>query len=259
MLLKKLAIFLIAFVIVAAFAMIQGCSESDKGVESVVMKDDTDSGTLNENEVPEFLTGEEARAFLEENCYVPDDAEQVKEDSLPMITSYPSYSFCLNVPWMSQLPSGTDWNRTNNCGQACCVMLGGYFNHGSVAPWVIDAENRWLGYPTPYGNTTGQSTLRNLLWGFHRLRSQYHVGSEPDDVVMEGTRRHSVIVGVRTRMSQSGGRAHWMLFVGYSGNYMYFHDPGRSSVSDGRFVRYTINEFRRSWANQGKKYIPVWK
>jgi len=245
--------------LIAALGMIQGCSESEKIVEPVVMDVGGDQDPLNLDEVPEFLTGADAIAFLEKNCYVPDDAEQVKEGPLSKAASYPSYSFCLNVPWMSQLPTGTDWNKTNNCGQTCCVMLGGYFNHGSVAPWVIDAENRWLRYPTPYGNTTGPSTLRNLLWGFHRLRSQYHVGNEPDDVVMEGTRGRPVIVGVRTRMSPSGGRAHWMLFVGYSGNYMYFHDPGRSSAKRGRFVRYTIDEFRRSWKNQGKKYLPVYR
>lgn len=170
---------------------------------------------------------------------------------------YPPYSFSMNVPWMSQVPPG-DWDYTNNCGQAICVMLGGYFNHGAVAPWVIDEENRWLGCPLPNGCTTGEGTLQNLLWGFHKLQSSFYVGNQPDDVVMEGARGRPVIVGVRTNMQESGGRAHWMLFVGWDGR-MYFHDPGRGKAKDGKFVSYSKEEFYKSWNHEGKKYIPVWK
>lgn len=179
--------------------------------------------------------------------------------------AYPNYCFYLNVPWMSQLPPGTNWSLTNNCGQAVCVMLGGYFNNGIVAPGIIDAENDWLHCPRPYGCTTGAGTLQYLLSGFHALRSASYIGNGPDDVVMEGARGRPVIVGVRTYMSPSGGRPHWMLFVGWDGTYMYFHDPGRSQpgngdpATGGRFVHYTTGEFYSSWNNQGRKYIPVWK
>lgn len=216
-----------------------------------------------------FLTGEKAAGFLRENSVTPDDIDLCSDgsnDYTPIIADYPSWCFSLNVPWMSQMPpknsSDSDeraWQLTNNCGQACCVMLGGYYNNGYVAPWVIDAENNWLGCSTPYGCGTGASTLQNLLTGFHHLRSEYHVGNEPDDVVLEGSRGRPVIVGVRTRMQSSGGRSHWMLFVGWDRTYMYFHDPGRSQPSGGRFVRYTVSQFRSSWRVEGRKYIPVYR
>lgn len=173
--------------------------------------------------------------------------------------AYPAYCFVLNLPWMSQLPPGTNWSLTRNCGQACCAMLGGYFNNGSTQPWVIDAENNFLHYPKPYGDYTSPSTLQYLLREFHALQSNYYIGNGPDDVVAEGARGRPVIVGVRTRMQETGGVPHWMLFLGWDGTYMYFHDPGRSRAEDGRFVRYTVEQFRRSWTNQGKKYIPVYR
>ena len=179
--------------------------------------------------------------------------------------AYPSSCFALPVPWMSQMPPKNPnhsdeyaWTQTNNCGQACCAMLGGYYNNGSTAPWVIDAENDFLHHPKPYGNTTGASTLQYLLREFHALNSNSFVGNGPDDVVMEGARGRPVIVGVRTRM-QLTGRPHWMLFVGLDGNYMYFHDFGRSRAQDGRYVRYTVNQFWQCWNNQGRKYIPVYR
>ena len=188
--------------------------------------------------------------------------------------SYPGYCFYLNVPWMSQMPpkrpgdsDEVAWGLTNNCGQACSVMLGGYFNGGSVAPWVIDAENDWMHCPKPYGCQTGAGTVQNLLWGFHRLHSDYRTGNQPDDVVAEGARGRPVIVGVRTGMS-TNGRAHWMLFVGWDRTFMYFHDPGRSQpgngnpATGGRFVRYTVNQFYASWNSfpgSPRQYIPVYR
>lgn len=174
--------------------------------------------------------------------------------------TYPNYCFQINVPWMSQLPPGTDWSKTNNCGQACCAMIGAYYNHSSTGSWVIDSENDWLRCPKPYGCTTGATTLQNLLSGYHGLRSNYYVGNLADDVVEEGANGRPVIVGVRTRM-QLSGRSHWMVFVGWSGpgGPMYFNDPGRSQSKDGAFVRYSVSEFTACWNAEGRKYIPVYK
>lgn len=189
-------------------------------------------------------------------------AEDAVEDttSQPDVRlSYPPYCFSLNVPFLTQVPPG-DWSRTNNCGQAVCVMLGGYFNNGIVNSSIIDAENDWLGCGNqkPNGCRTGAGTLKNLLWGFHRLNSTVYYGRSADDVVNEVKNGRPTIVGVMInngRLVSSGGRAHWALCVGYDGNIV-LHDPG---TNNGRFIRYSIGDFERSWATQNKIYIPVWK
>ncbi len=172
--------------------------------------------------------------------------------------SYPNYCFQLNVPFLVQLPPGTDWNKTNNCGQAVCVMLGGYYNNGAVASWVIDSENDWLGCPKPYGCGTGSGTLQSLLSGFHGLRSSVYYGRYADDVINEVANGRPTIVGCMIsggRLVSSGGRAHWALAVGWDGNVI-LHDPGTNS---GRYIRYSVAAFEASWATQSKIYIPVYR
>lgn len=172
--------------------------------------------------------------------------------------SYPNYCFQLNVPFLVQLPPGTDWSKTNNCGQACCAMLGGYYNNGAVASWVIDSENDWLHCPKPYGCTTGSATLQSLLSGFHGLRSSVYYGAGADDVINEVAKGRPTIVGVMIsggRLVGSGGRLHWALAVGWDGNII-LHDPGTNS---GRYIRYSVSAFELSWKTQQKIYIPVYR
>jgi len=186
----------------------------------------------------------------------------------PFPSGYPQACFYLDVPWMPQLPPGTNWHLTNNCGQACAAMLGGYFNNGSTEPWVINAENDFLHCSRPYGCQTGASTLQYLLREFHGLNSNYYHGNGPDDVVMEGYHGRPVIVGVRTKMT-TYGRPHWMLFIGWDGTYMYFNDPGRSvewgpPENPWTWGRYRCRPSRlfaswNSFPNNPRQYIPVYR
>lgn len=179
--------------------------------------------------------------------------------------SYPNFSFYLNVPWLPQVPPGS-WSGTKNCGQACGVMLGGYFNHGAVAPWVITAENTFLAnrFNDPrynnangwYTNFTGRNALGVLLREFHDLNYTVYYGRAPDDVVNEMLHGRPVICGVMIkngRLVSSGGIAHWVLGVGWDGC-IFLHDPG---TTQGRFIRYTVGAFDASWATQGRIYVPI--
>lgn len=169
----------------------------------------------------------------------------------------------LYVPFLPQVPPG-DWGGTRNCGQACAVMLGGYFNNGAVASWVIDSENDWMKCDKPNGCYTSSSSLANLLWGFHRLSCRTYYGRTVDDVLNEVVNNgNPTIVGVRI----SGGRltsdpkkgtAHWALAVGYDGyrNEIILNDPGTTS---GRNIHYSVSAFDASWATQNRVYMPVWK
>lgn len=180
----------------------------------------------------------------------------------------PTKCFLLNVPWMPQVAPG-DWDHTKNCGQACCVMMGGYYNGGVMQPWVIRAENGWLGYPASWIENgdpggTGQDRLLRLLQGFHHLNSTIYQGTAAEQVVAWGAMGMPVIVGVRTRMTTNGA-PHWMVFTGWDGTYMYFNDPGRSSMSAdwtaGHF-RCRPDQFYASWSSFPTKpriYMPVYR
>jgi hypothetical protein len=171
------------------------------------------------------------------------------------------------MEWIRQWPPGGS-TGTKNCGQACGVMLGGYFNHGHVEPWVITAENDYLAdrfndqrYRAPtgwYTNFSGRNTLGTMLNEFHALHYSVYNGNGPDDVVMEMAHGRPVICGVMIkngRLVDHGGVAHWVLAVGWDG-LIWLHDPG---TSRGRYIWYTLGDFERSWATQGKIYVPVWK
>ena len=179
--------------------------------------------------------------------------------------SYPNYCFSLNVPFIVQFPPG-DKDHTKNCGQACCVMLGGYFNNGAVASWVITEENNWLAntkndnrYRDPNGWYTSRGDLQNLLWSFHRLNSTIYFGSAPDDVINEVVNnRRPTIVGVMIKdgkLVSSGGAEHWALCVGWNGKVI-LHDPG---TIYGKYIAYPKEEFDKSWATQRRVYIPVYR
>ena len=178
---------------------------------------------------------------------------------------YPNYCFMLSVPFIVQVPPG-DWTNTKNCGQACAVMVGGYFNGSSVNSSAISAQNSYLysitgdsRYKDANGWYTGGSKLwvyQSLLSNYHHLKNTVRYGSSANDVVNELTWGHPVICGVMIkggRLVSSGGVSHWTLAIGWDSNII-FNDPGTSS---GRYIRYSISAFEASWATQGKIYIPV--
>ncbi len=194
-----------------------------------------------------------------------DESPNIGQGILPR--AYPQYSFYLPIRWIRQWPPG-DMGNTKNCGQACGVMLGGYFNHGYVEPWVITAENNYLAsrFNDPrfldpngwYTNFSGRNALGTMLTEFHALRYSVYHGNGPDDVVAEMAHGRTVICGVMIKrgiLVGSGGQAHWVLAVGWDGS-IYLHDPG---TSNGRYLRCPLGDFSRTWATQGNIYVPVWK
>ena len=150
-------------------------------------------------------------------------------------------------------PSHTDaqvWTRTNNCGQVVGAMLGEYFNNWAITPWVIDEENRWLGFPLPYGSGTSSSTFRSLLWGFHLVHSAEYHGQHVDDIINEvvNNRRPTVACvaiknGNLVPRGTSGSRSHWVLVVGWDSRVI-LHDPG---TRYGRYRAYSVSAFEASW------------
>jgi len=192
-----------------------------------------------------------------------------KDSNVPAATAttYPNFCFALSVPWLCQLPPGTDWGLTNNCGQACCAMLGGYFNNRPISASTIDGENTWLGCPKPYGCGTGNGTIQRLLSGYHGLQSAVYNGSTPAEPVSEASRNRPPIVGVNIYKGNlvpagyvgpdgKSGRSHWVIVVGWDGSNVVVHDPGTGT---GAYRKYSVAAFDASWTTSGRTYIPVWK
>jgi uncharacterized protein YvpB len=155
----------------------------------------------------------------------------------------------------------TAWSKTKNCGQTCVVMTRGYLNGATVNTSAIEAADRTLAgmygsaYNPPYSAVTNTAKLVWLCQQYG-LQATASTGQTPADVVNLVASGKVVIVGVQIGMTTSRG-GHFMLLTGYDGSYLYFHDPGRSSASDGRYVRYSISQFDASWATQGRAYVKV--
>jgi hypothetical protein len=181
---------------------------------------------------------------------------------------YPPYSFQQNVPWLSQLPpknpadpDSIAWHKTKNCGQTCVVMARGYINGAAVNSSAIEAADRLLAIPNgsaydpPYSAVTNTAKLVWLCQQYG-LQATASTGQTPADVVNLVASGKVVIVGVKIGMTTTAA-GHFMILTGYDGTYLYFHDPGRSQASKGRFVRYSISQFDASWATQGRAYVKV--
>lgn len=182
--------------------------------------------------------------------------------------SYPNYSFGLNVPYVCQYSGTADMNVTKNCGQACAVMLGGYFNRGTVSYGEILNEDRWLAnrfgdsrynnLGSYYTGFSGRNELGTLLSSYHGLKYQVNYGSSPQVVVGELMYGRPVIVGVMIKGGQlvsSGGVPHWVIATAWS-NGIVVNDPGSSSGQN-RWL--SVAQFDATWATQGRIYIPVYR
>jgi len=167
MLFKKLAIFLIALVTVAAFGMIQGCSESEKVVESV---NENESGVSERVRI--LPVGDIEQPNYEEYLDLPFDTIVFEGDFDPEIikANDPSQFFgeaahkaavgnYNSFPWGFNLPFIAC--RRMTCGYGCgrhtvyeyyaTDWSNGYCNSDIKAPgagWV-----KWTGYKGDWGNT----------------------------------------------------------------------------------------------------------
>jgi len=175
-------------------------------------------------------------------------------------------SYYIDVPHITQVPPG-DWQNTKNCGQACAVMLGGYFNSSPVNSTAITAQNTWLYYDTSdsnfldsngyyTGGTYGPNFV-DLLEEYHGLTAACYTGGTMDDIFDSGCDGDPVIVMIHISEGQlvtSGGVAHWAIVVGCDGYNIVLTDPGTSS-GDG--IYYDLDDFEDSWDLEGNIYIPV--
>lgn len=176
----------------------------------------------------------------------------------------------LPVPFLPQVPPG-DINNTKNCGQACAMMLKGYYGNYCPSSGSITDANRWLAtkfndsrYNDPngwYTNFQGRNALGILLTEYCGLRCGPASGRDVQAIRSELDRGRPVIVGVMIRsgrLTDTGGDAHWAIAIGWDAGtqQIILNDPGTSSGSQ---KRYSVADFDRSWATQGRVYAPVWK
>lgn len=189
------------------------------------------------------------------------EVENVEKEAQGSLKS----SYLITVPWLPQVLPG-DWNNTKNCGQTCCVMLGGFYNGSPINQYQITAQNEWLysatgiaAFATPNGYYTDQNDLKDLLFFKHGLNADIKWGSNIYNIlnfVICGT---PCLAYVRTYLSTTGDE-HWVIVVGRDGTNVIINDPGRSSSSDGQYKSYPITQFVASWMSTSRSglYMPVY-
>ena len=246
----------LAIICLLAAFFVGGCDTTSKPTESQTTQNV--SGPAEKM----FYVGDEATAFLRQHGSITDSSAEIPTKNLlqQIATAYPPACFVLNVPWIKQFPPG-DQSNTKNCGQACGVMIGGFFNNGTVASWVITSENSWLAailhdsrYLDPngwYTNFTGTNALGKLLNQYHAVRYSVMCAASVEVLINQVyNSRRPVLVGVMIsggRLVRTGGVAHWALVVGWDGCNVILNDPG---TKDGNFIRYSVSTFNASWATQ---------
>lgn len=205
-----------------------------------------------------------------------------KPGAWPAAISWPNWYRELPVAWLPQLPPGTNWALTKNCGQTCALMCDGYFrgyrptsNHIVEADWWLNGRFPGVGFAPPYSyytNFVGRNALGTLLREKYGLKyyvnsASYNQELDLSNVLWNIEWGHPVICAVRIsggNIVTSGGVEHWTLVVGYDRNYggqVILNDPGTNS---GNKKRVNVGTFLQSWSSvwMGSKnriWVPVWK
>jgi uncharacterized protein YvpB len=177
----------------------------------------------------------------------------------------------LEVPWISQMPPGNDWQNTVNCGPATYLMIEAFLRGRDLSNPEEDIKQminymagRYSDYKPKgdlgsneyyYGDYTSDATMKKLLNdnGFDAMPV---TTDGLNGIKAEINSGHPVIVWVTVQggndtPEMKGGADHWMLVVGYDDQYIYVNDPGRSSIDKGK-KGYSKNSFETVWKSKGK-------
>lgn len=197
-------------------------------------------------------------------------------DSVTSVKFAPPIGSCvkLNVPHMPQVPPGTDWNSSMNCGQTSVLMCVGYLKQMSFPSSAITDENKWLAktyndlkYLNVYGYFTGGnriSYLENLArnyWGYKKSMATTNFCVGTDELYLELRANHPVVVEVINDMFSaptSSKKYHFMVLVGMSigttdaNSYVWVNDPAKTK---GNNNQYSLKDFKKSWANLSNQCV----
>ncbi|MCF7795699.1 hypothetical protein K9M42_01250 [Patescibacteria group bacterium] len=163
-----------------------------------------------------------------------------------------------NVLFKSQVPPGS-WSRTLNCGQTSVIIANSYYNNSSISEEDIKNIDIWLNekFSDPirdfngyYTNTTKLKTLCSDYFDmdYCTINSGENLFSFLKEQINLG---NLSILQVRVKMKLTKV-PHFMVFLGYDNDFVYFHDPGQSK---GSYVKFKIQDFLEVWENQNFNYL----
>lgn len=171
----------------------------------------------------------------------------------------------LDLPFKSQLPPGTLWKDTRNCGQTSFLMISAYYNNDLVTEQDVKDLDDWIEVNLGddkrdyYGNYTSLEKLKMIAISY----SGYQ---EDTTTVKKGTgisflkdnldNNIPVLIDVYTNMLKYGGddARHFMVLTGIDDEYVYVNDPGKTK---GKNNKYTIEQFKKAWAINGNQALVI--
>ncbi|MCF7885101.1 MAG: C39 family peptidase [Candidatus Marinimicrobia bacterium] len=190
-------------------------------------------------------------------------------DYYPLSDSSKNYNdykdICIiDVPFKSQVPPGT-WGETQNCGQACALMLFSYYNDTIPKMSGIKEIDEWLNskYGEPINNYNGSaintSQITTLAREYAGLTGSYRTNSWTlDDLKQELDKGHPVIVAIIAGYLSNRGynydEGHFVIAKGYNENHIICNDPG---TQHGNNKYYLNSEFSSAMAGQGGAVVVV--
>lgn len=145
----------------------------------------------------------------------------------------------LKIPWVSQLGTKASWSA-NDCGPACLTMWLRYIGRDVT----VDEIGKAAGLPPGYGSMVPHQLIAIAdVYGLHLERA---LNVTIADLRSEIDLEQPAIVLVHypslpTRYDARYKSGHFVLFCGYEGNTVFYHDPYWPDTN-GQFVAcdYTI-------------------
>ena len=197
-----------------------------------------------------------------------------------------------NVKWVSQIPPGTDWSITANCGPTSLSLLNGAANnlqpteqnirdvneylkdyeaadlkriHDACAangtckprPTIPDIDVDSPGYG-PIPNGIDSAALARTGKGLFGLSLQSTTSADSSTLEDELRNNRPVIVHVLYEMNENSSvhnAGHYMVLVGMDQDWVYVTDPGRSAQSCGSYARYPRTAFEAAWQFKGNDAV----
>lgn len=180
----------------------------------------------------------------------------------------------LDVIHMPQVPPGTDWNSSKNCGQTSVLMCVDYLKRMCFASSAITAENKWLAcatgdkrYLDVYGYFTGGTRIGLLgdlarnYWGYKNSVATTNFCVGIDGLYNELKAGRPIVVEVINNMYPapiSASTYHFMVLTGMSigsndtNSYVWVNDPAKTQGKDNK---YSLQQFKKSWANLNNQCV----
>lgn len=163
----------------------------------------------------------------------------------------------LQVPWYSQLDSGTDQGR-RMCFSTSCAMLLQYLKPGTLKG--PNGDDQYLARVRTFGDTTDVTAQIKALASYG-IKAKFVKNASFATLEQQITRGIPVPCGYLHQgpLTAPRGDGHWLLVVGHTSTQLIVHDPiGEVNLVSGgvvssvaRFAGYSRKDFGRRWMADG--------